>query len=57
MELRIGNDTRVAIVLLGFVNLKLPFEDCLSLKEFYYVPDIVKNIILVSFLDNENMQS
>ena len=51
VELRIGNDARVAIVLLGVVNLKLPFSDYLSLKEFYYIPDIVKNIILVSFLD------
>ena len=30
MELRMGNDTRVDVVVLGFVNPKIPFEDYIS---------------------------
>ena len=36
---------------LRIVNVKLPSRDCLSLEECHYVPSIVKNIILISFLD------
>ena len=46
-----GNNTRVAAVALGVVNLKLPSRDYLSLEECNYVPSIVKNIISVSCLD------
>ena len=41
VELRMGNNTRVAAVVLEVINLKLPYEDCLSLKECHYVPSIV----------------
>ena len=51
VELRMGNDARVAVVALGVVNLKLPSGDYLSLEECHYVPSIVKNITLVSCLD------
>ena len=51
VELRIGNNARVAAVALGVVNLKLPSGDYLSLKECHYIPSIVKNIISVSCLD------
>ena len=46
-----GNSARVVIIALGSVNLKLPSGDFISLEECYYVPCIVKNIILVSCLD------
>ena len=51
VKLRMKNDTRVAIVSLGVVNLKLPSKGCLSLEECHYIPSIVKNIISVSCLD------
>ena len=51
VELRMGNDARVAAVGLGVVNLKLPSGDYLSLEVCHYVPSIVKNIISVSCLD------
>ena len=51
VELRMGNDARVAVVALGVVNLKLPSGYDLSLEECHYVPSIVKNIISVSCLD------
>ena len=51
VELRVGNNARVAAVALGVLNLKLPFGDYLSLEECHYVPSIVKNIISVSCLD------
>ena len=51
VELRIGNGTRVVVVALGSMNLKLPSGDFLSFEECYYVPCIVKNIISVSCLD------
>ena len=51
VELMMGNGARVAAVVLGVVNLKLPSEDYLSLEECHYVPNIVKNIISVSCSD------
>ena len=51
VELRMRNGARVVAIALGSVNLKLPSGDFLSLKECYYVPCIVKNIISVSCLD------
>ena len=38
-------------MVLGVVNIKLPFGYHLSLKECHYVPSIFKNIISVSCLD------
>ena len=46
-----GNDTRVIIVELGVMNLKLSSRDYLSLEVCHYVPSIVENIISVSILD------
>ena len=51
VELSMGNDARVATVVLGVVNLELPSIYYLSLEECYYVPSIIKNIISVSSLD------
>ena len=51
VELRMGNDARVAAMALGVVNLKLPSGDYLSLEECHYVSSRVKNIISVSCLD------
>ena len=46
-----GNGARVAAVVLGVVNLKIPSEYYLFLEESHYVHSIVKNIILVSCLN------
>ena len=46
-----GKDTRVSIVVLGVVNLKLPSRYCLSLEEFYHILSIVKKIISISCLE------
>ena len=51
VELRMGNDARVAAMTLGVVNLKLPSKDYIYLEECHYVPSIVKNIISVSCLE------
>ena len=51
VKLRMRNDTKVSVVVLGVVNLKLPSRDYLYLEECHYVPSIVNNIISASCLD------
>ena len=51
MELMVGNDARVIVVMLGVVNLKLSFRDYLSFEKYDYVPRRVRNVILVFCLD------
>ena len=51
VELRKGNYTRVTIVVLRVVNLKLISRYCFSLEEFYHILSIVKKIISVSYFD------
>ena len=54
MALRMGNSARVVIFVLGILNLKLPSKGfCyhISFEECNYVPCILKNSTLNSYLD------
>ena len=51
VDLRMGNEAKVATVAVGEVNLKLASGYSLVLDTCYYVPSIIKNIISISYLN------
>src|SRR5262249_46745414 len=52
VEMRMGNGALVCAKAVGTARLTLPSRHILELKNCYYVPDIVKNIISVSRLSD-----
>ncbi|KAH7670371.1 RNA-directed DNA polymerase protein [Dioscorea alata] len=53
VDLRVGNDARVAAVEIGDYSLTLPSGLVIQLSNVYYVPAMNKNIISISCLDND----
>ena len=51
VDLRMGNGAKVAAIAVREVNLKLVSGHILVLDTCYYVPSIIKNIILISCLN------
>ena len=51
MDLRVGNGARVVALAIGTNDITLPSGLILSLKNYYYVPTMSRNIISISCLD------
>ena len=51
MDIRVGNDAKVAALAVGVYSLRLANGHVIDLDECYYVPSITKNIISTSKLD------
>ena len=48
MDLKMCNEAKVAVVVIGEVTLHLPGGAIIALDACYFVPFIIKNIIFIS---------
>ncbi|KAL0292218.1 UNVERIFIED_CONTAM: Retrovirus-related Pol polyprotein from transposon TNT 1-94 [Sesamum angustifolium] len=56
VDLRLGNGKRVAIEVVRLVHLVVSDHVRIDLKECYYVPRMIQNIISIPILDNEGYE-
>ncbi|KAL3497596.1 hypothetical protein ACH5RR_040328 [Cinchona calisaya] len=54
VDLRVGNGANVAALAVGTYCLSLPSGLVLELKDCYYVPSLIRNIISISCLDTDD---